>query len=226
MGLWTPLLPGQAPAVGCPRPPQVGGHTMGIELLIRVRVCHPHAWHVVRARPVPTGLSLVQKGWSRPLSPTPCVMGNQGPERGSEVLGPASRAGLKPRLPPPARPALPHVPDTWLLSWSHQRTTYFFRTPGQVLSGDGLQSTDTESGLSIFTDMCWGLPTSEAATRAIATVNCKSASQALPAQHCPGNLALELLALPLKCYHPRSLSLLSLLIYKMGNGSQGVLRVD
>ena len=79
--------------------------------------------------------------------------------------GSHSKAELKPRaLPPPARPVLPHLPDTWLLASSWQRTTYSFRTPGQVLSRDGVQSTDTESWLSFFTDTCCGLPASEAAT--------------------------------------------------------------
>lgn len=89
--------------------------------------------------------------------------------------GSPSKADVQPRpLLPPAGPALPHVPDTMLPSSSRQRTTYSFRTPGQALSADGVQSTDTESWPSFFTNTCCGLPAPEAASSTIAMVNAKS----------------------------------------------------
>lgn len=97
---------------------------------------------------------------------------NQTQRRALRSPGSHGKMELKPSpLPPHAKRVLPHIPDTWLLFSSRQRMTYSFSTPGQVLSRDGVQSTDTESGPSVFTDMCCGLPTTEAATSTIVTVN-------------------------------------------------------
>lgn len=107
---------------------------------------------------------MLHRGWgleaqSGTLNPTLLFYEwkNQGPERDSEVPGVTQQSRTKPRH------FLPHLPNTWSLSSSWQRTMYSFRTPGQALSRDGVQSTDTESWLSLFTDTCCGLPAPEAA---------------------------------------------------------------
>lgn len=86
-----------------------------------------------------------------------------GPERDTEVPRSHSKADPSPDpfLPQPG--PRPHLPDAWLLSSLLEVHNVPFRTPGQVLSRDGVQSTDTESWLSFLTDTCCGLPAAEAA---------------------------------------------------------------
>ena len=161
-----------------------------------------------------------------------------GPERDSEVPRVTQQGRLQPRpLPPPAKPVQPHLPDAWLLSSSWKYTTYSFRTPGQVLSRDGVQSTDTESWLSFLTDTCCGLPASEAAiTPQPWSLPRVLAQHILPAQlvlsRDPGRrdhqvkwVWVQVLAAVLWYHHFPSLSL-SFLTYKMGSASLGVLEVD